>query len=230
MKSNMYKVCNNAEWLRRGHHTLFLDNNEFNKVTSKLKKDEYKVYYPYQDAEKIMLYTGKVPRIKLFKINAVENLKHQDVMGSLYALNVDPEHYGDIVFYEGSFYVFVTQDMADFVRNNLTIIGKTGVILEEVPLTSLSNYQRTYEELEIIVSSFRIDSIVSEITSSSRSSTIKKIQNGEVIVNYNVVNKGSILLRDNDIFSIRKHGKYKFIGSNKKTKSNNHVFKILKYV
>ena len=209
---------------------MFLDNNEFNKVTSKLKKDEYKVYYPYQDAEKIMLYTGKVPRIKLFKINAVENLKHQDVMGSLYALNVDPEHYGDIVFYEGSFYVFVTQDMAGFVRNNLTIIGKTGVILEEVPLTSLSNYQRTYEELEIIVSSFRIDSIVSEITSSSRSSTIKKIQNGEVIVNYNVVNKGSILLRDNDIFSIRKHGKYKFIGSNKKTKSNNHVVKILKYV
>lgn len=177
-----------------------------------------------------MLYTGKVPGIKLFKINAVENLKHQDVMGSLYALNVDPEHYGDIVFYEGSFYVFVTQDMADFVRNNLTIIGKTRVILEEVPLTSLSNYQRTYEELEIIVSSFRIDSIVSEITSSSRSSTIKKIQNGEVIVNYNVVNKGSILLRDNDIFSIRKHGKYKFIGSNKKTKSNNHVVKILKYV
>lgn len=43
MKSNMYKVCNNAERLRRGHHTLFLDNNEFNKVTSKLKKDEYKV-------------------------------------------------------------------------------------------------------------------------------------------------------------------------------------------
>lgn len=104
------------------------------------------------------------------------------------------------------------------------------MLLEEVSLSLLQNYERKYEEHEIITSSLRIDTIVSNIINSSRKIAIDKINNKEVIVNYEVVNKNSYILKENDIFSIRRYGKYKFIGIVKSTKKDNYIIKYLKYI
>ena len=230
MKSEIYKINNNVERIKQGRNTLFLDGREFKLVTSKLKKDSYNKYYPYKDSEKVMLYTGKIPKIKLFKIYTVDKLRHQDILGSLFALNIDSCYFGDIVLYEENFYVYIALELADFIKDNLTMIGKSKVLLEEVSLSLLENYQRKYEEHEIITSSLRIDTIVSNIINSSRKIAIDKINNKEVIVNYEVVNKNSYILKQNDIFSIRRYGKYKFIGIVKSTKKDNYIVKYLKYV
>ena len=68
MKSDVYKINNAVEKIKTGKNTQFLDGRELKLVTGKLKKNEYNVYYPYKDSEKVMLYTGKVPKVKLFKI------------------------------------------------------------------------------------------------------------------------------------------------------------------
>lgn len=36
------------------------------------------------DSYKIMLYTGKVSKVELFKINTVENLRQNRLLGSLF--------------------------------------------------------------------------------------------------------------------------------------------------
>ena len=218
------------EKIKNGKNTLFLDGREFKLVTAKLKKQEYKIYYPYKDSEKVMLYTGKIPNVKLFKIYTVEKLRHQDILGSLFALNIDSSCFGDIVLFNENYYVFVTVDMSSYVKDNLKLIGKSKVTLEEVSLDTLDDYERTYEEHEIIISSLRIDNVVSAIINSSRSKAMDKIKNKEVIVNYEVMNKNSYVLKENDIFSIRKYGKYKFIGIIKSTKKNNYIVKYLKYL
>ena len=69
MKSDVYKINNAVEKIKSGKNTLFLDQREYKLLTSKLKKHEYNVYYPYKDSEKVMLYTEKIPIVKLFKIN-----------------------------------------------------------------------------------------------------------------------------------------------------------------
>ena len=120
--------------------------------------------------------------------------------------------------------------MSSYVKDNLKLIGKSKVTLEEVSLDTLDDYERTYEEHEIIISSLRIDNVVSAIINSSRSKAMDKIKNKEVIVNYEVMNKNSYVLKENDIFSIRKYGKYKFIGIIKSTKKNNYIVKYLKYL
>ena len=97
-------------------------------------------------------------------------------------------------------------------------------------LSTLDNYERLYEENEIIISSLRIDNVVASIINSSRSKALDKIKNKEVIVNYEVINKNSYILKENDIFSIRKYGKYKFVGIMKSTKKNNFIVKYLKYL
>lgn len=230
MKSNIYKINNAVEKIKSGRNTYFLDGKELKLTTAKLKKEEYKVYFPYKDAEKVMLYTGKVPMVSLFKINTVEKLRHQDILGSLYALNIDSSYFGDIVLYDGCYYVYVVHEISNFIKNNLTTIGKYKVVLEEVGLNVLEDYERSYEECQIIISSLRIDSVVAAIINSSRKVAGDKIKNKEVIVNYEVVNKNSYTLKENDIFSIKRYGKYKFIGIIKSTKKDNYIVKYLKYL
>ena len=230
MKSDVYKINNAVEKIKTGKNTQFLDGRELKIVTGKLKKNEYNVYYPYKDSEKVMLYTGKVPKVKLFKIYTVENIRHQDILGSLFALNIDSSYFCDIVLYNDYYYVFVSEDLALYIKDNLKMVGNKKVSLEEVDLSVLDNYERNYEEKEIIVSSLRIDNIISGIINTSRKVALDKIKNKEVIVNYDVMNKNSYILKENDIFSIRRYGKYKFVGIVKSTKKNNFIVRYLKYI
>ena len=89
---------------------------------------------------------------------------------------------------------------------------------------------KMYEEHEIIISSLRIDNVISGIINSSRSKTLEKIKNKEVIVNYEVMNKCSYTIKENDIISIKRFGKYKYVGKINETKKNNYVIKFLKYI
>lgn len=230
MKSDVYKINNAVEKIKTGKNTQFLDGRELKIVTGKLKKNEYNIYYPYKDSEKVMLYTGKVPKVKLFKIYTVENIRHQDILGSLFSLNIDSSYFGDIVLFNGYYYVFVSKDLALYIKDNLKMVGNKKVSLEEVDLSVLDNYERKYEEKEIIVSSLRIDNIISGIINTSRKVALDKIKNKEVIVNYDVMNKNSYILKENDIFSIRRYGKYKFVGIVKSTKKNNFIVRYLKYI
>lgn len=230
MKSDVYKINNAVEKIKTGKNTQFLDGRELKIVTGKLKKNEYNVYYPYKDSEKVMLYTGKVPKVKLFKIYTVENIRHQDILGSLFALNIDSSYFGDIVLYNDYYYVFVSEDLALYIKDNLKMIGNKKVSLEEVNLSVLDNYERKYEEKEMIISSLRVDNVVSGIINTSRKVALDKIKNKEVIVNYGVMNKNSYVLKENDIFSIRRYGKYKFVGIVKSTKKNNFIVRYLKYI
>ena len=146
MKSDVYKINNAVEKIKTGKNTQFLDGKELKIVTGKLKKNEYNIYYPYKDSEKVMLYTGKVPKVKLFKIYTVENIRHQDILGSLFSLNIDSSYFGDIVLYNDYYYVFVSEDLALYIKDNLKMVGNKKVSLEEVDLSVLDNYERNYEE------------------------------------------------------------------------------------
>ena len=230
MKLDIYKINNAVEKIKMGKNTQFLDGRELKLVTGKLNKKEYNIYYPYKDSEKVMLYTGKTPKIKLFKIYTVDNIRHQDILGSLFSLNIDSSCFGDIVLYNDNYYVFITKELANYVKDNLKMIRNSKANLEEVSLNTLSNYERKYETKEIIISSLRIDNVVSSIINSSRSKALDKIKNKEVIVNYEVINKNSYILKENDIFSIRRYGKYKFLGAVKSTKKNNYIVRYLRYI
>lgn len=230
MKSDVYKINNAVEKIKTGKNTQFLDGRELKIVTGKLKKNEYNVYYPYKDSEKVMLYTGKIPKIKLFKIYTVENIRHQDILGSLFTLNIDSSYFGDIVLFNDYYYVFVSEDLALYIKDNLKMVGNKKVSLEEVDLSVLDNYERKYEEKEMIISSLRVDNVISGIINTSRKVALDKIKNKEVVVNYDVMNKNSYILKENDIFSIRRYGKYKFVGIVKSTKKNNYIVKYLKYI
>ncbi len=230
MNKDIYKIDNSIERVLQDRSTLFLDQKEFSQVKNKLKKNSYKVYYPYKDSEKVILYTKELPSVTLFKINTYDSLRHQDILGSILSLNISSSYLGDIIVDNDNYYFYILSELASFIKDNLLFIGNNRVELEEIPLFLMNNYERKYEKLSVIVASLRIDNVLSKIIGTNRDSIVEKIKNKEVIVNYEILNKNSYILHENDIFSVRKYGKYKYIGVINHTKKDNLVIEYLKYI
>jgi len=229
MKTDLYKIDNSIDKLLSGKNTLFLDNKELNIIKSKLKKTDYKIYYPNKSSERVILYKNEIPKISLFKINSLFELKHNEIMGSILGLNINSSYLGDIVLYNNNYYFYILSELNNFIKDNLNYIGNKKINLEEIDINYLSNYEREFEEFNIIVSSLRIDNIISKIIKTNREKVIEIIKDKKVILNYEVLSKGTYILKENDIFSIKRFGKYKFIGIIKETKKNNYMIKYLKY-
>ena len=230
MKQNTYRLDNYVEKLIKGENTFFLDAKELKEIKSKLKKVKYQIYVPYKDSEKVILYVDKIPDITLFKIKSHKKLKHQEILGSILGLNILPNYLGDIIIDNDNYYFYIMSDLKNFIKENLTLIGKTKVSLKEIDLKDLENYERKYEEYNIVVSSLRIDTVIAKIIKTNRNNVISKIKNNDIILNYEILNKGTYILKENDIFSIRRCGKYKYLGIIKDTKKGNIVIKYLKYI
>lgn len=229
-KKDYYIIEKNVDKIINLKHTNFLDPSTTKKVCGKLKGYAYKIYYPYKDCDKVIMYTKEKPSIKLLEIISHDKLTHRKIMGSLFNLNINTEMFGDIIIYNNHYYVIILKNIYDVIIKEFNMVGNSHIKLKEVPLNILENYERKYEILEIIVSSVRIDTVISRLTKINRELLKKKFTNEEIILNYEPCNKTNYNLKENDIFSIRKYGKYKFGGIIKNTKKDNYIIKIYKYI
>lgn len=229
-KKDYYNIEKNRDKIIKGNYTNFLDPSTLNKVKSKLKGYEYNLYYPYKDSEKVIIYTKEKPNIKLLEIISFEKLTHRKIMGSLYNQNIDTELFGDIIIYNNHYYILVMESIYNLILDSFNMIGSIHIKLKEVDINVLDNFKRKYEKIELIVSSLRIDSIISRLIGISRENIKKKFSDNEVFLNYEVCTKMTKEVKDGDIFSIRKHGKYKFNGVIKTSKKNHYIIECLKYI
>lgn len=229
-KKDYYVIEKNVEKLIREGYTNFLDYCLVRKVKSKIKGLKYKEYYPYNESEKVIIYKDKKPKVRFIEILCLEKLKHSGIMGSLYGINIDMDLVGDIVIYDNHYYFMVMDKAFDFILNEFNLVGNKNISLKEVSNRVLDNYVRAYDLKEVIVPSIRIDNVVSKLTNISRDRLKDKFLNDEIIINYEVCHKGSFLLKEGDIFSIRKYGKYRFDSVLKNTKKDNYIVRIYKYV
>jgi RNA-binding protein YlmH len=227
---SIYNIKKNIDKVLRGESTYFIEMKDYNKIVSGLKKTKYNIYKPFNDSTKVIFYKNNMPKVLLYEIISPSQLRHQDILGSLYSLNISGEMFGDVVVDNGRYYIYILGLVDNYIKSNLTNIKNVSVTLEERNIDYLKDYKQAFEEYEIIVSSLRIDTLVSRIINTNRNSVIDMIKNKNIIVNYEVINKASYLLKENDIFSIKKYGKYKFMGIKKETKKNNYVISYLKYV
>lgn len=226
----MYTVDKNLNKLIKGGETFFLDPKEQMLLKRKLKKSEYSTFLPYKDSEKVIFYVDKIPDVFLYEIKTKQILRHQDILGALFSLNISKEMFGDIIIRDGKYYIYILGIIRNYFESNFTKIKNSSVELINRDLDLLKEFEREYEAVEIIVLSERIDTVISTIIHTNRNSIKEKIKNKEIILNYDFLQSGSYYLHEGDIFSIRKFGKYKYIGIVKRTKKDNYVVKYLKYI
>lgn len=229
-KKDYYIIEKNVNKVLRGESTNFLDPSTYKQVISKLKGYNYHTYYPYNDSDKVIIYTKELPDIKLLELISYDKLTHREILGSLFGLNIDSELFGDIIITNNHYYIMIVNSIYDLLLKEYNMVGNHHIKIKEVPLSTLDNYIRNYQETELIVSSLRIDNIISRLIGTSRETIKKKFYDDEIILNYEVCHKLNYNLNENDVFSIRKYGKYKFIGVIKESKKGNYVIKCYKYI
>lgn len=230
MTKNNYNTEKTIDFLYNRGYTNFLSQKELSLVKGKLRKNEYNILELYEDSNKVVLYQKSIPNICLLKIESKVKLRHQDILGTIFSLGIKEDIFGDIIKYEGDFYIFVFPQMLDYFKYNITSIKNNPVILKEESLLVANKFKQEYLKKEYIVSSLRIDNIVSTITNESRNSVLDKFKNKEIILNHEEEIKPTRILHENDIFSIRRYGKYKFSTIKKTTKKGGFIIEILVYI
>lgn len=193
------------EKIKRGRTTRFLDPKEANLVEGILRKNkiDYHIYKPFEMSNAVIFYKDEEPNISILKTKN-KNFKHSDVMGSYFSLGLDKSIIGDIVIKDDMVYIIVLKEYEQFLIDNFTFIKNEYIVFEKSEWIQLE-YQ--YEELNIVVISNRLDVLISKLLKLSRNKTNELFAKKEVCINYNVANN-NIRIKQNDIFSIRRHGKY----------------------
>ncbi len=230
MKTNNYNTEKIIGYLNSRGYTNFLTKREERETIKHLNKYEYQIYEPYNDCSKTILYKKEIPDIKLYKINSKVELRHQEIMGTIFSLGLKEDTFGDIVKYNNEYYIFILPSIEEYLKYNLTVINNNPVILEEVDLKTKEQFHQEYMTKEYIVSSLRIDNVISTIINESRTKVQEHFQNKEIILNYEEEIKPTRVLREGDVFSIRRHGKYKYSKILKETKKGGYIIEILVYV
>ncbi len=186
--------------------------------------------YPNSELKRAVLYIDEESFITCFKIIYNEkylSLSHQNILGTLLSLSITKESIGDILASEDVF--FITSELKEFIINEFIKINNVAITLEEI---DGSNLVRNIE-LEIssfTVSSLRLDSIVSKITKKSRNEALNMINNDLVQVNHLISNKSTKSIKEEDIISIRKYGRFIIKDTKNTSKKGKIIVKYGKYV
>ncbi len=159
-----------------------------------------------------------------------KKLTHRDFLGSLMGLGIKRECVGDIILLnETDAVVFVRSEITTHIIRDLRYIGREAVSITEYKGDAGSLCAKT-EELQIIITSMRLDNFVSSCTKTSRSVATELISSGSVFLNQIEEKKPSRIIKDKGIISIRGYGKYIVGNIIGKTKSGRLVVSVLHYI
>lgn len=228
MKTNIFNTEKVIESIYNHGSSNFITKKELMVIKNKTNKNEFQIYEPYEECTKVVLYKKMLPDIRLLEIKG-HNLRHQDVMGAIFSLGLKEDTFGDIVKQDNTFYIFVLPHLVDYIVYNLPEIKNEKVEIKEVDLSISNSFCQEYIRKEYIVSSLRIDNVISTITNESRNAILDRFKNKEIILNYEEEFKPTRVLKENDNFSIRRFGKYKFSKILKNTKKGGYIIEILMY-
>lgn len=169
--------------------------------------------------------------VKYFKItnrSKFKQLEHKDYLGTLMGLGIKRELLGDLIVKNDMCYGIAGEEIYDFIVKNMKCVGKNPVDIEEILPSEVPETE--YEDMMVTVASSRFDNIVSAVSNFSRTKGIQLIENGEVFLNYAIEKSKSAEVKEGDIITIRKNGKYlvgKELGESKKGKTRISVRKFV---
>ncbi|MBR5544601.1 MAG: hypothetical protein IKU66_03930 [Clostridia bacterium] len=154
-----------------------------------------------------------------------DTLSHRDFLGSLMGLGIRREVLGDIIISENCGYLFCLETIADYIIENLTQVKHTTVecsVTKEIPQDALPQP----ENREIIVSSERLDVIVSAIYKMSRSQVLPIFHTEKIFVNGAVKTSPSATLNVGNKVSVRGFGRFIYNGVLRHTKKDRLVISV----
>lgn len=214
----------------------FLNELEVSVAHNYLKNQgiEHIFFGGYSSASRMFLYltdnvngSDDIATLKI-TIKGDAKLTHRDYLGSLMGLGISRECVGDILIKDNFAVVFIRRELVDYVLQNLSGVGRAGVHITEYD-GDTSELSPKLEEIEVLVTSMRVDNFITSVCKCSRQKAIDFISGDLVFINYSCVQKPSKILNCGDVISIRGFGKFKIGEILRNTKSGRLVISVLQY-
>ncbi len=150
-----------------------------------------------------------------FAISCVESvwngqfarLTHRDVLGALMGLGIERELIGDILPAPDTAKIICDTKIADFIVNNLTMIGAVGAKAALSNLEEIAPREERTKEIRATVASLRLDSIVAAGFGISRSRAADDIAADKVKLNWQSAGSASKTIKEGDVLSMRGRGR-----------------------
>lgn len=209
-------------------YTNFLDQRRLKLVEDTLKylKIDYNIYINNDYLEKAIIYFGEYEDfITIYQIDG--KFEHKDILGTLFSLGLNYDLIGDIVVEENYAYFTSLTRLNDLIDNNFNMIKNKYIKPKKVNEMIITKDK--FNNFNIIISSMRLDCIVSKLANLGRNDAVKYINDGFVLLNYKECKNIKKQVFEDDIISIRKVGKFKIRNEEKKTKKDNILLNISKY-
>lgn len=213
--------------------TMFLDLSQRTAAEAFCRKEktiQYAFYGGYRDAERVVAvflpdyidineesdivdYFAQdregcpLALIKATAQKGSRTLTHRDYLGSLLALGIKREVIGDILVSDREAYIFILQEMAEFLLLNYSKAGRTNLMLTQVPPEDAVSFEPRTELKTDTVASLRLDSVVASAFGLSRTKADEAIRSGLVFVNSLEETKADSRLQEKDKLVLRGQGK-----------------------
>ena len=139
--------------------------------------------------------------------NKFNRVEHRNILGAVHNLGINFNRFGDIIVLENEVYIFVDEEIADYIAMEFTKAGRVNLDFQRVDLAEVG-IEKKYEDFEIVSSSFRIDSIVAKITNKSRGKVKEFFEQDFIKLNHVILRNGEKTCTTDDIISIRKYGRF----------------------
>lgn len=221
----------------------FLNLNELNIFRQNISNlySDFEIFGGYESSERQMIaflpdalcYTWNYPIscLKILPVNKkfAEKLNHRDVLGSLMNLGIERFKIGDILLDEPLIYVFCHETIAEYVKEQLTRIRHTVIQTEQI-IPSEINVEVKKELAEGIVTSNRLDSIISCVCKISRSQASQWIRGGKVFINNRETLQTTYACKPQELISVRLVGRFRFLDCVGETKKGRLKIRYEKYI
>ena len=228
-------------------YTDFLNISEISIAKSVLKEEKIQNYIIYGGKEEtdrslLIFYPEKFSKemveknfekiFEVIRIKLPNNIKyeHREFLSGIMKLGIKREKFGDILVTEFGADIIALAEISKVLANDLktlTRFRKSEITVENI--NDLTYIETEFENINIIVSSIRLDNFVSELAKCSRGNASDIITEGRVFVNSINEFKDSKKINVGDLITIRGKGKFIFDGIEKETKSGRYLLNMRKY-
>lgn len=160
-----------------------------------------------------------------------ETFEHRTYLGGMIKLGIKREKIGDIITYKQGADIIISTEILKFILANLSQLTRFGKCkIEQIKLENIHENVQEYKNMQVIVSSMRLDNIIAELVATSRNKASELISAERVFINYENETKQTKLIKENDVVSIRGKGKFKIGNVTGNTRSGRIVLHVEQFV
>ncbi len=159
--------------------------------------------------------------------------QHKDYLGSLMGLSFERACIGDIFLpqtQQGTAYLFVQETVLRPVLDEICMIGRVNVTVQEIALADLPCFSQEARVLQsTTVPSLRLDAVLAAMVRCSRGMAADYITAGRVEINHVPVSSVHAAVYEQDIFTIRGKGRFQLVSLQGKSKKDRFIIEYFQF-